>query len=281
MSGKSEYHAEVQIRASMLKKIASAFKSIGFTLSGGVLVEFYKKGIVLRMTSGNEMLGAIAISSRALAKYSSKGGFRTVLNHDNILTLKSWSEGKKESIPILLKFMDETITMKYENLNTRTKHGYFEDVFTTVEVISKRCSTATAELNCLGTLEAEPLIFIIDRLSQLKADDGAPDYARIEGDGKELTYYRELGLGEEAEATMQNTDTKAKKQKAKTKSLYETKKLQDLITGFCHLTKEVQVMGATNKPIVLTGAGTSLEDFSKFENDIEYFVILAPKVEDE
>lgn len=273
-------HAEIQIRASMLRSLALAFKSIGFATSGGVLVEFYKKGIILRMEDKNELLGAIAISSKALAGYKSTGGFKTVLNHDNILTLKGWSEGKKESIPLLLKILDNNITMKYENVSTRTKHNYFGDVFESVEKSSKLAMQTFNELTDFGTLNSEEFVFAIERIAKLKPDEYAPDYSRIESDGKTFTYYRELGQADEVEVEIKNERKAAKARKTTDKALFETKTLADIVGGFCPLAPSIMIKGAAGRPLVLTGAGYSLEALSLFEHDIEYFVILAPKVEE-
>lgn len=278
---KTVYHAELDIRASMLSRVVKAFKELGFTHSGGILVEFYKRGIVLRMESNHELVAAVAISSKALPSYKCNStSFRAVLNFDNVMTLKSWSEGKKESIPLTIKFLDSNITMKYTTLNGRTKHEYFPDVLSSVEGVSKSASESMAHLNELCILKSEDLVFVVERIARLKPDEYAPDYSRLESDGKNFALYRELGQGgDEAEVLFTSIKKKAKARKETDHALFETKALANLVTGFCPLTKEVTLLGGTDKPLALTGSGTPILELQKFEHDMDYCVVLAPKIE--
>ena len=279
---KGEAAVELSLRPSLLKKIAKAFKNFGFSESGGVLVEFYRSGVMFRMvTASADQIAMVAIGAKGFSKYKCGEPTKTVLNHDNILAMKAWADGKKESIPIELKLGESYLTMKWGNLNGRTKHAYFEDVENDVNQLTNSLAGAEDNLLQLGKLESEPFVFVIERIAKLKTDGYSPDYSRVEGNGKKVQYFRELGDNDEAEAEVKNVERKGKARKDMEVAHFDTEKLQALVTGFCPFGKEVKVTGATNKPLIMSAHGTKVQDLSKFSEDVEYVVALAPKVIEE
>lgn len=254
-------------------KAAAKFNKLGHK---GILLETMRQGISLHaISSGEHCMVRVNIGKEHLKDYKYAGGLAMVLETQDIDDICTFA-GLGKATTVAFTMDKEDILLVKGNLKRTIRwhpeKGDMRDGWASTIKFSKNLK----KLGELPKIELESAVKYMTAAASFVGQSSK--IIDIKSDGKEFILDTEIEGNDNL--IMDLTKAMKKKLKDPVDMKFVADDISIMFSRAIKLNEKMILHGGSNQPIILTGHGTKPEDWSKFKHDLEYWFVLAPRVEE-
>jgi len=276
---KDKPRAELRIAIPLLLNLFKAIDDFTCYESIGTYAELYKGGLVLRTKDDKQVsILTIALSRSSFEYFKVKESFDFIIDDDLIYGLYHFIKDEKKIKEVELVFKDDKLKLRLgENLRKTLKFSDtdYSEIKNDIISVGKTVEKMISKLNYIVTLNAEELAFLVKTFALMHCE-GVEGKFTFDGKDKELTLYRQLDHADDVFAALGKLE-----KGVKVRAHFEDNNLSKGIRAIAPLADELMIFAETDHPLLITAHNTSPEDITKFQEDLELWYVIAPRIHED
>jgi len=233
-----------------------------------------KNGIAMFGLNAEHYAGAIILlSKKACNEYRVKEDFKRKLTADILQKMKSFASCN-ETAELQIIFTDEKIKLKMGNLRKTIDWKENPEYEGAAEKILKTVQAITKKADIIGRIKLEELTLYMQNASRSKGErDREMTFVMTQ---KKLIIKTKFDQTDTLEIELK--DEIENPSEAMLKATFPVNDIAIMIEKARKLTDTITIIGETDAPLIISKEGSSAENAMKFEEKLEFYLLLAPRV---